>query len=72
MVVMVMVLLGAAVYVGLHSFFLYRRLDLELEHKLLPTYLGPRYIEKDDDDDNDNDDNDDNNGIGCLQTQRNL
>lgn len=44
MVVMVMVLLGAAVHVGsrhrlyrLHSFLLYRRLDLELELKLLPT-----------------------------------
>lgn len=41
MVVMVIVLLGAAVHVGsrhrLHSFFLYRRLDLELELELLPT-----------------------------------
>lgn len=29
------------------------------------SYLEPRYIEKNDDDNNDN-------GIGCLQTQRNL
>lgn len=59
---MVMVLLGAAIHVGLHSFFLYRRLDLEL----LPTYLEPRYIEKNDDDDNDDDADDNDNGMGCL------
>lgn len=37
MVVMVIVLFGAAVHVGLHTFFLYRRMDLELELELLPT-----------------------------------
>lgn len=34
--VIVIVLLCAAIHVGLHSFFLYRRLDLELELELLP------------------------------------
>lgn len=43
------------------AFILYRRLDLELKRKLLPTYLEPRYIKK-----NDDDNNKDNDGIGCL------